>query len=258
MATTIRLTLRFFAVAFFASWVVTVSAQEGVTFHHDAAVMNQFTVQETGLGNLTPNWYYYAFHNNYQNEASARNKLTQRTLTSGTLFGEEPMSERIDSALTSRAKIEALNIADRVGGLTDLAWQMEREKIENKQAQFRSNVNQILFRGGTNDDYLYWNTIYNAVDCGLRIIRDAYLPNSQRQKQYLAIYKDLVLKNNQLVDCLCLWSGLKEVKNHTDNAAPAKPNPGDIARSCYGRWKVAMAGGGGISGGGVSGGISGE
>lgn len=228
---------------------------QSVTYHHDPAVMNQFTVGETGLGNLQPNLYYYTFHRSYQNGASASNKLAQRLYTYYSVYREGPFAETIDSALTERAKIEALNIADRS---VDLAWQMEKEKIEKKQTLFKNNINQIVMRGGTNQDYMYWTGVYNAIDCGLRAVKDAYMPNSQRKKQYLLIYKDLVLRNNQLVDCICLWSGLKKASEYKGSQNIRHPKPGDIARSCYGRWKVAMAGGGGISGGGVSGGISAE
>lgn len=245
MRTTFQSILRPFAVLFLAGEALTASAQ-AVTYNHDASVMNQFTVQETGLGNLQPDFYYSLAHPDYKNEASATNKLGYRSLFSAALYKEKPMAEQIDSALSTRAKIEALNVADRQ---IDLAWKVEQSKIENKQQLFKKNIDQILYRGGTNEDKKYWTTIYNAVDCGLRAVREAYLPNSQRKKQYLAIYKDLVLKNNQLVDCLCLWSGLKEAESRAGGTLPVKTNAGDIARSCYGRWKVAMAGGGGVSGG---------
>ena len=230
------------------------------TKHHDAAVMNQFTVAETGIGNLGPTFvsdaYYTSLHKKYRNGAAETNKQAQRLIFYYSLYKEEPMAEQIDSSLTARAKIEALNIADRS---IDLAWQAEKEKIQNKQALFKKNINQILFRGGTNQDYKYWMGIYNAVDCGLRTVKDAYLPNSQRKKQYLLIYKDLVQYNNQLVDCICMWAGLKQAaQNNGDGRTPSQPKVADIARSAYGRWKIAMAGGGGISGGGSGhgGGIS--
>ena len=41
------------------------SAQGYVSYNHDAAKMNQITVQEIGSGGLTPAFYYDALHNNY-------------------------------------------------------------------------------------------------------------------------------------------------------------------------------------------------
>ena len=42
------------------------SAQSYVTYNHDATKMNQITVQEIGVGGLTPAFYYDVFHNSYQ------------------------------------------------------------------------------------------------------------------------------------------------------------------------------------------------
>ena len=39
------------------------SAQGYVSYNHDAAKMNQITVQEIGSGGLTPAFYYDALHN---------------------------------------------------------------------------------------------------------------------------------------------------------------------------------------------------
>lgn len=48
------------------------SAQGYVSYNHDAAKMNQITVQEIGSGGLTPAFYYDAIHNNYQKTAAKR------------------------------------------------------------------------------------------------------------------------------------------------------------------------------------------
>ena len=231
---------------------------QSVTYHHDPAVMNQFTVAETGIGNLQPDLYYTATHKKYRQTAAETNKQAQRIDFYYDVWRQIPMAEHIDSALSQRAKVELLgNIPDRMAHIGDIAWQAEKEKIETKQYLFKKNINQILFRGGSSQDYKYWTGIYNAIDCGLRAVRDAYMPNSQRKKQYLLIYKDLVMRNNELVDCMCYWNGLKQAVNYSEGKVTRHPKPGDIARSAYGRWKIAMAGGGGIaggSGGGVSGG----
>lgn len=56
------------------------SAQSYVTYNHDAAKMNQITVQEIGAGGLTPAFYYDVFHNRYQKTAAQKNKQGFRTL----------------------------------------------------------------------------------------------------------------------------------------------------------------------------------
>ena len=115
-----RITLIVFGMACFAS---SMTAQ--VSYNHDAAKMNQITVQEIGVGGLTPSLYYDAFHNSYQKTAASKNKLSFRTLAGISAYQQIEDAEKIDSALTKRAEIEALNIADRTGGALDLAWAAE-------------------------------------------------------------------------------------------------------------------------------------
>ena len=51
------------------------SAQSYVTYNHDATKMNQITVQEIGVGGLTPAFYYDVFHNSYQKSAARKKKM---------------------------------------------------------------------------------------------------------------------------------------------------------------------------------------
>ena len=53
------------------------SAQGYVSYNHDAAKMNQITVQEIGSGGLTTAFYYDALHNSYQKTAAKKNKQNQ-------------------------------------------------------------------------------------------------------------------------------------------------------------------------------------
>ena len=49
---------------------VQVKAQSYVTYNHDATKQNQITVQEIGAGSLTPEFYYWLFHNSYRKSAA--------------------------------------------------------------------------------------------------------------------------------------------------------------------------------------------
>lgn len=89
------------------------SAQSYVTYNHDAAKMNQITVQEIGAGGLTPAFYYDVFHNRYQKTAAQKNKQGFRTLAGISAYQQVDVADSIKSSLTKRAEIEALNIADR-------------------------------------------------------------------------------------------------------------------------------------------------
>ena len=189
---------------------------QSVTYNHDESVMNQFTIGETGAGSFTPDWYYDVLHKNYRNGAMMTNKQFFRSQMNLTLYQEVPHAEALDSALTERMRVEAKNIADRTPGLTDIAWQVERGR-------------------------------YNAINCGLQAVRDAYMPQGKRKEQYLAIYKDILLKNTEVCEYILYLRKLKEVKNNSGSApAPHRANITTICRSAHGRWKVAMAAGGGI------------
>ena len=37
---------------------------QSVTYNHDESVQNQVTIQETGSGSFTPDFYYDALHSN--------------------------------------------------------------------------------------------------------------------------------------------------------------------------------------------------
>ena len=116
---------------------------QSVTYNHDESVMNQFTIGETGAGSFTPDWYYDVLHKNYRNGAMMTNKQFFRSQMNLTLYQEVPHAESLDSALTERMRVEAKNIADRTPGLTDIAWQVERGKIESKLSVLKGNIERI-------------------------------------------------------------------------------------------------------------------
>ena len=220
---------------------VPVTAQ---TYNHDASVYNQFLVGETGGGSLTPQLYYDATHNSYQKWAYMENKNLFRGQLTLVLEREKPMAEQIDSALTYRAKIEAMNVADRTPKALDLAWQAEKAKIEKKFSIFRENINRITMKGGTSQDYREWLEIYNCLQTALKAVRDAYMPLNERKKQYLEIYHDIVLRNSQLVQYVTSLSYGKEA----EELLHSKVSPRYVRLSSYtsdamGRWKVSMAAG---------------
>ena len=220
---------------------------QSVTYNHDESVMNQFTIGETGAGSFTPDWYYDVLHKNYRNGAMMTNKQFFRSQMNLTLYQEVPHAETLDSALTERMRVEAKNIADRTPGLTDIAWQVERGKIESKLSVLKGNIERITLEAGSAHSYTTWLERYNAINCGLQAVRDAYMPQGKRKEQYLAIYKDILLKNTEVCEYILYLRKLKEVKNNSGSApAPHRANITTICRSAHGRWKVAMAAGGGI------------
>lgn len=130
-------------------------AQSYVTYNHDATKMNQITVQEIGVGGLTPAFYYTLFHNSYQKSAASKNKLSFRTLAGVESYQQIDLADSIQASLTQRAEIEAFNIADRQ---IDIAWLAEGSKVNKKLSDFERistassvlEVRQMIERDGTN------------------------------------------------------------------------------------------------------------
>ena len=86
------------SMTFLLGLIVTiqVKAQSYVTYNHDEAKMNQITVQEIGAGCLTPDLYYWAFHNSYRNSAASKNKLTYRALAGVSAYPQVEDADSID------------------------------------------------------------------------------------------------------------------------------------------------------------------
>ena len=191
--------------------VATIAANaQYVTYNHDSPKMNQITVEETGAGALKPELYYTLLHNKYKKTAAVKNKLTFRTAAGVASYQQVDEAEAIDSALTSRAKIEALNVADRQ---VDLAWLAEKDKVESQMRQFQKNIDRITMTGGSPKEKERWDDYYRVYQCAIKATRDAYMPNAQRKKEYLQIYADVSRQNDVLVKYLVQLSNRNATKN---------------------------------------------
>jgi len=170
-----------------------------VTYNHDESVQNQVTIQEIGSGSFTPDLYYDALHSNYRNWAAEQNKLSFRTLTVAAMKLQEPYAERIDSNLTKRAKVEAENLLDRQ---VDAAWLIEKGKVNDALTTFKGHIEKITLCGGSYRTYEEWKEAYDMVVFGIQCIQDGYIPNSEREQQYMQAYKDVRSRDAKLVKLL--------------------------------------------------------
>ena len=145
------------------------SAQGYVSYNHDAAKMNQITVQEIGSGGLTPAFYYDAIHNNYQKTAAKKNKQFFRTMAGVSSYQQVDVADSIKASLTQRAEIEALNIADRQ---IDIAWLAEGTKINSKLSDFQANIDRIVSAGGSVSDKTRWTEYYKMYKTAIKEMQD--------------------------------------------------------------------------------------
>lgn len=212
---------------------------QSVTYSHDDAKMNQITVMEIGSGGLTPSLYYTLLHKSYQKSASSKNKLAFRTTAGLNLYAQVDDAEALDSALNKRAKIEALNVADRSGGALDLAWVAESGKLNSKMADFERNIRRVLEVGGTANEQAYWKEYYNVYQCAVKAAQDAYMPNAQRKKEYLRIYADVARKNETLILYIVRLSNARKTSELLAATGNTESHKAQIVRNALSRWRDA-------------------
>ena len=209
---------------------------QSVTYNEDDAKRNQITVMETGSGSLTPELYYTLLHNSYKKSAAEKNKLAFRTTAGLAAYGQVEYADSIQAALTKRAEIEALNMADRQ---IDIAWLAEGSKITSQMEKFQKNIDRILLVGGTPTDKERWTEYYHVFDCAVNATKKAFMPNAQRKQEYLRIYADVTKHNEILVKYLVRLHS----KSQTDNLLTAtyerNTNKTSIINSAKERWNTA-------------------
>lgn len=147
-------------------------------------------------------------------------------------------AEAIDSALTSRAKIEALNVADRQ---VDLAWLAEKDKVESQMRQFQKNIDRIMMTGGSPKEKERWNDYYRVYQCAIKATRDAYMPNAQRKKEYLQIYADVSRQNDVLVKYLVQLSNRNATKNLLSATENRPIDKRSIISNAMSRWNESRS-----------------
>ena len=214
-------------------------AQSYVTYNHDDAKMNQITVQEIGAGGLTPAFYYDVFHNSYQKSAAAKNKLGFRTLAGVAAWQQIEDADSVETSMKKRAEIEALNIADRQ---IDIAWLAEGNKIESKLNDFQSNINRIVSAGGSFNDKERWTEYYNIFQTSIKETKDAYMPNAQRKKEYLAIYADICKQNETLIAYIVQINNRKKTKELLSATSNRTSHKSEFATAAYNRWRSSAWG----------------
>jgi len=208
-----------------------------MTYNHDASKQGQIQVMELGSGSLTPELYYTLTHNSYKNGAKAATsvKNTLRIATNTASLPQVEYADSIQADLEGRAKVEAANIADRE---IDLAWVAEGSKIESKLLNFKNNINALNGKAQS-EEIINWTELGQMYDFAVKTIRKAYMPNSERQKQYIAIYDEIVKSNDNLL----LRVRYLTTKNQADHLLQAmsrfQHRVGENATAGYNRWRDA-------------------
>ena len=213
------------------------SHAQSMTYNHDDSKQGQIQVMELGAGNLTPELYYTVTHRRYKNGAKAVTsvKNTLRIAANTASIPQVVYADSIQADLEGRAKVEAANIVDRQ---VDLAWVTEGNKIEGKLLAFKNNINALNGKAKT-EEIINWTELGQMYGFAIKATKQAYMPNSERQKQYLAIYDEIVKSN----DYLLLRVRYLTPKNQADHLVQAmsrfQHRVGENATAGYNRWRDA-------------------
>lgn len=208
---------------------------QSMTYNHDASKMGQIQVMELGAGNLTPDLYYSITHSSYKKGAKAATSV-KNTLRMAANISSLPQVEFADSIkadLEGRAKIEAANIADRQ---IDLAWLTEGEKIQSKLWAFKSNIGGLNGKTG-NEEITAWEDLVKMYDFAIKTTKKAYMPNSERQKQYLAIYDELTTSNDHLLLRIRYLATKKQADKLVAGMTRFQHRVNENATASYNRWR---------------------
>lgn len=221
-----------------SAWMTTIALSsfgQSMTYNHDASKMGQIQIMELGAGALTPDWYYSVTHNSYKKGAKAATSV-KNTLRMATNVASLPQVEYADSIKTDlegRAKIEAANIADRE---VDLAWLTEGEKIQSKLWAFQSNIGSLNGKAPL-AEISAWEDLVKMYEFAIKTTKKAYMPNSERQKQYLAIYDELTSSNDHLLLRIRYLATKSQADKLVTAMARFQHRVNENATASYNRWR---------------------
>ena len=191
-----------------------------VTYNHDASKYGQIMVMELGAGSLTPEVYYKLTHNSYRKGAKAQTsvKNTLRTAAQIASLPQVEMADSIQKDLESRAKIEAMNTAN------------------SRLLAFKNNLSALTGKASP-EEIDAWTELSRMYDFAIKTIRQGYMPNSERQKQYLAIYDEITATNDKLILRVRFLATKQRADRIVTSLARFQHRVGENATAAYNRWR---------------------
>ena len=104
---------------------------------------------------------------------------------------------------------------------------------------FQNNINRIVGAGGTFNDKERWENYYNIFQCSIKATQDAYMPNAQRKKEYLAIYADICKENETLIKFIVQLNNRSRTKELLEATSSRPKRNGAHATAAFNRWRDA-------------------
>lgn len=208
---------------------------QSMTYNHDASKQAQIEVMELGAGELSPEIYYRTTHNSYRKGAKAQTSVKNqlRIATNVSSLPQVEYADSIKENLESRAKEEAINVADRE---VDMAWLTEGNKITEKLMALKNNVTYLNGKA-KQDEIESWNELGKMYDFAIKVTKKAYMPNSERQKQYIAILDEITASNDYLLLRIRYLTTKSKADKLVAALASFQHRVGENATASYNRWR---------------------
>lgn len=204
-----------------------------VTYNHDVMKTNQFTAMEVGYGPMD-NWYYQLFHSGYASSAHQTNKSAQRTATYLATVPQVEYSDSIQEVLKDRAIKEAVVMADN---LIDAPSIIEGSKIRDLLTNFQNNYSRITVYGGPIAAQKYYEECYKMYNFAFDRIGTGIMPNSVRERQYVALYDDISSKNQEVASYVISLRFIQRMNMRNGSGNNLRlANPSEVAVSRFGNW----------------------
>lgn len=225
---------RYIKTILFLTGLATPAAMQaqGITFNHDASKMNQVQVMELGAGVLTPELYYKTLHSNYKSSAGELNKSILRLGAMMEGYKQIEMADSIQGDLKKRAEVEALNMADRQ---VDAVWAVEGPKLE-KHMETLQDVILRLSPLTSAQETGQWQELADTYRYAISTIHNAYLANSLRQKQYLAIGQEIIHTTNLASQRMQYLKVRNRYSQLTQSVNFSRPEAQEAIQGAHGRW----------------------
>ena len=84
-----------------------------------------------------------------------------------------------------------------------------------------------------------WNEYYKIFQTAIKATQDAYMPNAQRKRQYLAIYADIEHQNEILIAYLIQLSNRSKTASLLSARLNRRTDVASHATEAFSRWRDA-------------------
>jgi len=187
-------------------------AQMTWTYVYDKALERQLRYEETHSikkKKLYPRWWYKLFYRSYWKKSTSPSEMR------GTYFAnlntQDNFAETHESHMSNRAKEEALRYEDRAHNIVDMAWNANKDRINELSEQIASQLQTYI---GYTKEEGFRQAAYDYISGELQTqleqvetLRKAYDDTSSRHEGYTAVTASLekLLETAKAYNRYCLF-----------------------------------------------------